>query len=235
MVLLPFSLLRYSPNNPLFAQVDQVVSVSPQVGFSAVSYVLSAGTLPVGLALNATTGVISGTPTTLTTTPVTVTITATLADSNTTSTNVIFSIVDVPVDAATANTNSTNDRTNLKLIAETNFVNETGNLIQNAIQLGQYHIFANVPLYASMLDLMTYFQGLNYSWSLLYPTQNPFVFTSQFGQLPDFAQFPDFTQPYPIVTSPSPESRKVMISWSNNLGAFPFWLYPYTNYPTYCT
>jgi hypothetical protein len=229
--LQPFSILKYQPN-PAFFQPNQAITISPITGFSAVSYVLSSGTLPSGVTLNATTGIISGSSSS--TVPATmVTVTATLANSTTTSTNVWLSVIDIPETALNANQNTTNFASSNRLILEQNFLSDLSAMIINNSQLGLFYTYVNVPMGASMLALQTYLTSLNYVFCILYPSQNVYDFTSQFGGLPDYAQYPDFTQPYPITANISQDSRKVLVSWSDN--SCPYWLWPYYYYGAYPT
>lgn len=230
--LLPFSILKYTPNNPLFGQIGQTLSVSPQVGFSAVSYAVTAGSLPAGITLNSTTGVISGTSSILV--PATkITITATLADSSQTSTDVWISIINIPDTAKNSNQNTTNSKSANQLLLEQNFLADVALVIQNNQKLGLYHGYFNVPQNASMRDLRNYLVSLSYNFTVLYPSQNDYLFVSQFGGLPDSPQFPDFTQPYPVTGNCGQDHRKILLTWSEN--SCPFWLYPYYYYGAYPT
>ena len=84
MVISTTSLPSWTVNRPY----NQTVAVSG--GVSPVTFSVSAGTLPTGLSLNSSSGVISGTPTNTTGSPFNFTITATDADNN--SSSQIYSI-----------------------------------------------------------------------------------------------------------------------------------------------
>jgi hypothetical protein len=78
--------------------------------------------------------------------------------------------------------------------------------------------------------LRKYFMALNYSFELVYPSQNPNEYYSEFGLFPDYYEYPypDFTQPYPIVRDCPSSHRKIRLSWGQNY--FPYWLYPFYYY-----
>ncbi len=84
---------------PTTLSVGTSVTVSPVVEFGSdtPSYAVTTGTLPPGLTLNTATGVISGTPTTVSSSPTTVTITATAGSGSTQKTStpeITFPVVD---------------------------------------------------------------------------------------------------------------------------------------------
>lgn len=239
MSLLPFSILRLTPN-PAFYQPLQPVSIGPVVGFSAVNYVVTAGTLPAGLTLNATTGQVTGTSSSLV--PATmVTITATLANSTTTSTNLWISFIDEPNTAFNTNQNTGNSRSANALLLDQNFIADVASQIISQSELGLYYTFANLHPGANAKTLMNFFTSLNYTFSFVYPSQNGLNFISAFGQRPDYGPYSDFAQPSPIISAVPQYAFKVLIQWSQN--SCPFWLFPYNyygsygsygSYPTYC-
>ena len=223
MPLLPFSIISYGTNNPLWVQPQQTVNIPPVPGFSAQSYSIS-GSLPVGLSFNTSTGVISGTPTTLTPSA-TLVITATLAGGATTSCNFIVTVTDEPPEAIVANSASAVGLTDSKLIAQQNFISSTEAIINNNNQLGKYTATVELSNYISMIWAYNYLTSLNYSVVNLSPSQNDFEFASQFGQFPSFpgpwnslyaGQSEDFTQPVPLVRSKPP--RKLLLSWTPFVG-----------------
>lgn len=226
MALNPFNILSYSPN-PAFYQIGQAVTISPLPGFSGASFTLS-GTLPLGLAFNTTTGVISGTPTTLTE-ATTLTITGTNVNSSTSTVTVIISVIDIPAPALEANQASATSLTSLRQTAEQNFITSVEQIINNNNSLGKFTAYFDIPQYVSFKFIMNYFNNLNYIVRNLYPSNNTFQFVSEFAGFPDappvflnngFETFDDFAQPFPLVR-PTIQQR-VQISWTPFPGYFRF-------------
>lgn len=241
MPILPFSILTYS-FNPIFLQPGQTINLPPTPGFSAVSYALT-GTLPAGLSFSTLTGYFTGTATTLT--PVTtLQVTATLANSTTTSCNVIISVVDIPIPAIQANTNSAVARTNNVLLAEQNFLSSAEAMINNNGALGKLSATFELQDLISFRWVYFYFTRLNYTVQNLTPCNDDFAFVSFFGGLPSFPgpcegpfspwfdNFPDFTRPFPATVRSRP-IRRVRISWSqyNGYCSFPYTPFTGSGYP----
>lgn len=243
MPILPFSILTYS-FNPVFLQPGMSLNLKPSPGFSAVSYALT-GTLPAGLSFSTETGYFSGTATTLTP-ATTLNVTATLANSTTTSCNVIISVVDIPVPAVQANTNSAVARTNVVLLQEQNFLSSAEAMINNNGELGIFSATFNLQEFVSFRWVYFYFTRLNYVVENLTPCNDDFGFLSYFGALPSFPgpwegpfgpwfdgyPYPDFTQPFPATVRSNP-IRKVRITWSqwNGYCSFPYSPWPGYGYP----
>lgn len=227
-----FSILRYQ-NNPAFFQINQALTISPVPGFSASSYSLSGPALPSGISFSTTTGVFSGTPTALMA-AMTYTVTATLVSLPETSCEVVISIVDIPQTANLVNEASATGLTNLKLIAEQNFLASAEQMINQANQLGQFWINVYLDQYISFLWVYNYFTALNFTVVDLNPSNQSGQFASFFGEFPAFpgpninnSFFPtNFTQPYPLVISKP--VRKAKIIWTPFQGYLPF---PFNPYP----
>jgi hypothetical protein len=240
MPILPFSILTYS-FNPIFLQPGQTINLPPSPGFSAASYSIS-GILPAGLSFSESTGYFTGTATTLTP-ATTLVVTATLANSTTTSCNVIISVVDTPVPAVQANTNSAIARTNTVLIAEQNFLASAEAMINNQGALGSFSVALDLQDLVSFRWVYFYFTRLNYTVVNLTPSNEDANFYGFFGGLPSFPgpaegpfgpwfdgyPYTDFTQPFPATIISHPV-RKVRISWSQYTGYCSF---PYTPWPGY--
>ena len=228
MAIPPFSVISYGSSNPLWVQPNMPVNVGPVPGFSAASYSISAS-LPTGLSFNTTTGVVSGTPTTLTP-ATTYVITANLIAGGTTTCNFVVTVTNEPPPALTSNTNSAVKVIDNKLLAQQNWLASVEQMVGNNSQLGIYWANINLTNWISFYWCYNYLTSLNYTVVNLTPSQNDYEFVSYFGQptaFPGLGGYPygyddysDFGQPYPAVIS-RPQ-RKIRISWSvNSCGAYP--------------
>jgi hypothetical protein len=240
MTLLPyqplqsFSLLSY-PNNPSWYQPGQTIDISPAPGFSASSYSITSGSLPLGYVFNSVTGVFTGTATTLTTDPVVLQVTATLADTTTTTCQLSLNVSDIPATAQLSNQASSFSLTDNRQLAEARFLASAEQIFANNQQLGMYWAYLELPEYVSFRFVWFYFTRLHYVVENLNPAQNDYIFSSFFGEFPSFPgyydNYFDFTQPFPATVKSHPV-RRVRISWSPRVGncfSFP-WL-PYYPIP----
>lgn len=211
------------------------VQVSVVPGFSAASYSISAP-LPAGLSFSTSTGMITGSATTLTPTT-TYVITANLVTGGTSTCNFIITVTNEPPTALASNTASAVAKTNFKLLEQQNWLASVEQIISNNSTLGIYWAFADLTSAISFNWAYTYLTSLSYSVQNLSPSQNDFQFVSAFGQFPSFTgneagfydNYNDFTQPFPLVTSKPP--RRIRISWTpfnNGYPVFP----PFTPFPT---
>ena len=218
----PFTVLTYSPASSFF-QIGQSVSFGPNPQTTSNTYAITSGTLPAGLSLNPSTGMITGTPTTLTPTS-TILITSTLPDTTTRQCSIEISIIDIPQIAPASNQASATDLTSLMHRAESKFISEVNQMILNNNQLGVFQVFAELPLYASVKTLMDYYQNLGYVFTFVnWRNINSFAFAMPTGDFSPASSYWPWTGYFPyndFYFSPrsgyavEPENLpRVMISW----------------------
>jgi len=157
----PFPTLTYTPN-PSFFQMGQATVISPVPGTGGSNFAIASGSLPAGLTLNPTTGVISGTPTALVVSNVV--ISDTLPDTTVLTCSLIITITDIPTVAPVSNTTSATDLVALMNFYEKNFVAATTQMIANNQQLGMYWVDVDLPLRANPKTMRAYFEALGYQF-----------------------------------------------------------------------
>ena len=221
MQFYPFDATFFYPN-PSFLNVGVPATIKPSPGAQAVSYTISAGTLPSGLSLNATTGYVTGTPAALSA-ATTVSITCLNHDATTYIVNLIISVIEIPEKALLANQGSAQDAVSLRNYWENIFILDATTLIANAQAQGKFEITMDVPWMASFHTLQTYFESLNYTFWPVYWRQNT---NGEYGLSFGLYSSPAGYQGYPLTNVragypvESHGSNKVKISWSS---------YPYNN------
>jgi len=222
----PFTVLRYTLN-PSIWQVGQAVSVGPSPGAAQATYAITSGTLPAGLSLSSSTGIISGTPTTVTPAS-TILITATLTDASTKQCSVIITISDIPVIAPAANQTSATDLTALMNQAAINFITDATAMIVNNNQLGLFQAFFDLLDYAPINALRTYFQNLGYTFNIVtqenwqYQYNSPYLGEFYYigypyyqnGPLNPFGPVPALNYPY-SGPQQTPVRPRVLITWQS--------------------
>lgn len=215
MQFFPFDATFFYPN-PSFLNVGVPATIIPGPGAQALSYTITAGTLPAGLSLNATTGYVTGTPTTLSE-ATTVSITCLNVDTTTYVVNLIISVIAIPEKALLANQGSAQEAVSIAQYWENIFINDANTLIANAQSQGKFEIFMDLPWMASFHTLQTYYESLGYTfWPVYWRNNTIGEYGLSFGAYASPAGY----QGYPLITRPgypveSPNSRKVKISWAS--------------------
>lgn len=217
----PFPVLIYSPN-PSFYQIGQTVYIAPYPGTNAASYAVTSGTLPAGLTLNPTSGLITGTPTTLGSNIVTQ-ITATFQDETTYISNLTISIIDIPIQAQPQNQASVQNLTALAQYHFNIFINDTNTQILNAVNLGQTWVDVNLPSIINYNEVLNYFQSLNYSVQIVNWRSFRFQVNTPQGEFYNSGEYPygSYMWGYPFFQTPAPgypflpkNSNRIRITWN---------------------
>jgi hypothetical protein len=74
-----------------------------------------------------------------------------------------------PPNKATANTDSTANKATIVSAADQLFIDDAAIAINNAIALGNFHVYLQLPHRADMQTLQTYFEGLGYDFDVWPP------------------------------------------------------------------
>ena len=204
MAIYPFSSLKYN-QNPSFWQPGQTVTITPFPGTSGISFAITSGTLPSGLSINSTTGVISGTAGSVIP-PTSVIVGATQTDASIQYCTVIIAIEDIPALAPTANQASATGLTDLQAVAAQNFIAAANQIISNNNELGLFQAWFDVLPHLPIASLQAYFQSLGYTFWI---TQN------------SYNGYPVSTDPYSAAV------------WSNFYGGYPYSLLNYNTPEAY--
>jgi hypothetical protein len=215
-----FPFLAYQ-GNPAYFQIGQTINLLPVPGTAQATYAITMGTLPVGLSLNASTGAITGVPTTLIADNITQ-ITATFLNDSTYICNLTITITNIPLPAMESNQNSQQGLVGLSNYQTSLFIHDTNYMISNAYQLGHAWVDVQVPPLANMNTVRNYFQSLNYSFSLINFRANRFQINTPIGEFYSSGEFykggpfgnPFYQLPRPGYAYASPQNNRVRISWN---------------------
>jgi len=235
----PFSVLRYS-SNPSIWQPGQTVTITPFPGTSGTPYAVTGGTLPSGLVLDPTTGVISGTAGGVIP-PTSVVIGVTQTDSSVHYCTVIIAIEDIPIVAPLANQASATGLTDLQAIAAKNFIDGANQIISNNNELGLFQAWFDVLPHLPIASLGNYFTSLGFTFSITQKSYNGYPVSYEPFTLPGFGAFYG-GYPYNLINygnvldysgpwgSPQqfPAPPRILITWRST-PVYPQW--PYYPWP----
>ena len=228
MAIYPFTVVKYY-NNPSIWQPNQQVTTQPVPGTSAVSYSITTGTLPLGLSINATTGVISGSVA-VDTPQTTVVVGGLQADASTHYCTVIITIESIPVTAPAANQASATGLTDLQATAAQNFINAVNQLVSNNNQLGMFYAWFDVLPHLPIMSLRAYLTSLGYTFTVRagngseYPNSLESFNITPFGS---FYPVLDYSPPFGTPQNFPPPPR-ILITWRST-PVYP--QYPYYPWP----
>jgi hypothetical protein len=216
-----FNILAYQ-GNPAYFQIGQQVSLQPIPGTAQATYSIVSGTLPPGLSLASETGYVTGIPTMLANNVV-VGIQANFTNDTSYICNLTLNIINIPVPAQESNQDSQQGLVALSEYRTSIFIQDVNNMILNANNLGETWVFADVPWVVNFQTITNYFQGLNYSVSLVnwranrYQINTPWLGT--FFNSGEFYQGGPWGNPYYQLPRPgyainSPNANRIRISWN---------------------